>query len=97
MIEIPKVWFKFGLCIYQDFFSVHPEFDEGILFALEGLESSEKHELISFIDHTLHTDPTNQYLIDLWGKSGASDILASDQMHNVYKALLEIIQASIKI
>tara|TARA_B100000767_G_scaffold263827_1_gene278031 strand:- start:234 stop:530 length:297 start_codon:yes stop_codon:yes gene_type:complete len=96
MIEAPEVWLAFGMCIYQDFFSVHSEFYEGILFALEGLNNSEKHELLTFVRDTLRENPTNQYLVDLWGKSGASDILVSEQMKVVYEVLQSAIEASIQ-
>ncbi|WP_045859567.1 hypothetical protein [Teredinibacter purpureus] len=97
MIDIPKVWLKFGLCIYQDFFSEHADFHEGILFALEGLSSSEKEMLMSFIRHVLNESPSNQDLINLWGKSGASDTLVSNQMNVIYEAMLEIIKLSANI
>ncbi len=96
MIEVPEVWLSFGVCIYQDFFSVHPEFYEGMLFALEGLNNSEKHELLIFIRDTLRENPTNQYLVDLWGKSGASDVLVSEQMKVIYEALFSAVEASIQ-
>lgn len=96
MIEVPEVWLKFGLYIYQDFFSVHPEFYEGILFALEGLNSSEKYELSDFVRSTLRENPSNQDLIDLWANSGASDILASDQMTVIYEVMLKAIESSIQ-
>lgn len=75
---------------------MHPEFHEGILFALEGLSSSEKNELFNFVQSTLRQNPSNQYLIDLWSESGASDILISDQMTKVYEALLKAIEANIQ-
>ena len=96
MIEVPLVWLKFGLCIFQDFFAIHAEFYDGILFALEGLSSSEKYELLNFLQSTLRGNPSNQDLIDLWGMSGASDSLVSDQMSIIYEVILKAIVASIK-
>ncbi|WP_054114122.1 hypothetical protein [Marinagarivorans algicola] len=96
MIEIPEVWSKFGLYIYQDFFSEHPDFQEGISFALEGLSYSDKLGLASFIGQVLSENPSNQDLIDLWAESGASDILVSDQMNPVYKVMLDIVEARVK-
>ncbi|GAB2524874.1 hypothetical protein [Microbulbifer agarilyticus] len=97
MTEVPEVWLRFGSCIYQDFFGIHPEFHEGILFALEGLNSSEKYELMSFVEHTLCENHRNQYLVDLWVESGASDVLVSDQMKAVYEALLQALEESVRL
>lgn len=91
-----EAWRKFGSCIYQDFFAIHPEFHEGILFALEGLSSSDKNELLNFVQNILRSNPSNQYLIDLWSKSEASDILVSDQMTVIYEVLLKAIETSIQ-
>lgn len=96
MIEVPEVWLTFGMYIYQDFFAVHPELYEGIVFALEGLNTSEKYELLNFVSSTLRENPSNQDLIDLWVKSGASDILVSEQMKAVYEVLLKAIESSIQ-
>lgn len=96
MIEAPEVWLRFGLCIYEDFFAIHPEFYEGVRAALEGLNNLEKEELLNFVRNVLHENNTNQYLIDLWVKSGASDILVSDQMQVIYEVLLKAIEASIQ-
>jgi len=96
VIEVPEVWLKFGLYIYQDFFSVHPGLYEGILFALEGLSSSEKYKLSDFVRSTLRENPSNQDLIDLWANSGASDVLASDQMTIIYEVMLKAIESSIQ-
>ncbi|BFM13928.1 hypothetical protein R50073_01110 [Maricurvus nonylphenolicus] len=96
MIELREVWLKFGTCIYQDFFAIHSEFYDGILFALEGLSNSEKFELLNFVQSALRGNPSNQDLIDLWGKSGASDSLVSDQMSIIYEVILKAIEASIK-
>lgn len=96
MIEVPEVWFTFGMYIYQDFFSIHPEFYEGMLFALEGLNNAEKQELLIFVTDTLRENPSNQYLIDLWVKSGSSDILVSEQMSVVYEVLQTAIEASLQ-
>lgn len=96
MIEVPKVWLAFGVCIYQDFFFVHSEFYEGILFALEGLNNSEKHELLTFVRSALHDNPTNQYLVNLWSKLDTSDILVCEQMKVVYEVLQSAIEASIQ-
>ena len=97
MIEPPEVWLTFGLYIYQEFFSIHSELYDGFLFALEGLNSSEKHELLNFVRNTLSANHSNQYLIELWGKSGASDILVSDQMKVVYEVLLQATEASLEL
>ncbi|MDP2523830.1 hypothetical protein Q8W30_14740 [Neptunomonas phycophila] len=78
------------------FFAEHTDFYEGVQFALEGLNSSEKDELLTFIRSTLNQNQTNQYLIDLWFKSGASDALVSDQMKVVYEVLLQAIETSIE-
>lgn len=96
MIDVPKVWLKFGFNMYQDIFSEYQDFDEVVLAVLEALNASEKSELFDFIEDTLRGNPTDQYLIELWEKSGASDILVSEQMAIVYEVILKALETSIR-
>lgn len=82
--------------MYQDIFAEHEDFDDVVLAVLGALNESEKSELFAFIENTLRGNPSNQYLIDLWGKSGASDVLVSEHMPNVYEVILKAIDSSLK-
>ena len=82
--------------MYQDIFAEYEDFDGVILTALEALNDSENRELFTFIDNTLRGNPSNQYLIDLWVKSGASDVLVSEHMPIVYEVILKAIDGSLK-
>ena len=82
--------------MYQDIFAEYEDFDGVLLAAVEALNDSEKSELLAFIDNTLRGKPSNQYLIDLWIKSGVSDILVSEHMPIVYEVILKTIDGSLQ-
>ena len=96
MIDVPEVWLKFGLNMYQDMFAEYEDFDDVVLAVLEALNDSEKSDLFTFIENTLRGNPSNQYLIDLWEKSGASDFLVSEHMPIVYEVILKAIGSSLQ-
>lgn len=82
--------------MYQDIFAEHEGFDDVVLAVLGALNESEKNELFAFIENTLRGNPSNQYLIDLWEKSGASDVLVSEHMPIVYGVILKAIDTSLQ-
>lgn len=69
--NLPKVWMKLGGFMHQDYSIMFPDFWSGIEAFWISLSTSEKNDLVSFLDHVNNEDLPGGIPKKYWLLSGA--------------------------
>lgn len=91
-MDIPEIWLFFGSQIHQDFLIDHPDFLTGIIELLGDFSSSQKVELLKFLNHIHSSNLSNLELSEVWRNSGSEIFVSGEKIDLLFDELFLIVK-----